>query len=298
MKKYASYACILAAAACWGCIGLFNRPLLNAGIAPENLVVIRNLGGLAVLALFFLCTDRSVFKMKAKHLPIFIATGIISVVLFTLCYFNAQKLCSLSVSAILLYTAPAMVVLMSALVFKEKITGKKLLALALALLGCALVTGVFTGGLSLTTKGLLFGLGAAFFYALYSIFAPFGLRHYSPLAVVFWTFVFAALGALFVADWGNLMTVLNDGSERAAKRPPRCGTCAALHRRALHPLHQGPCQRRERQGQHHGEHRAGRRHARRHPRFRRAHQRGRILGPRLHFGLRVYSAVILSPFST
>ena len=51
MKKYASYACILAAAACWGCIGLFNRPLLNAGIAPENLVVIRNLGGLAVLAL-------------------------------------------------------------------------------------------------------------------------------------------------------------------------------------------------------------------------------------------------------
>lgn len=146
MKKYASYACILAAAACWGCIGLFNRPMLNAGIAPENLVVIRNLGGLAVLALFFLCTDRSVFKMKAKHLPIFIATGIISVVLFTLCYFNAQKLCSLSVSAILLYTAPAMVVLMSALVFKEKITGKKLLALALALLGCALVTGVFTGG--------------------------------------------------------------------------------------------------------------------------------------------------------
>ena len=52
MKKYASYACILAAAACWGCIGLFNRPLLNAGIAPENLVVIRNLGGLVVLALF------------------------------------------------------------------------------------------------------------------------------------------------------------------------------------------------------------------------------------------------------
>lgn len=204
VKKYASYACILAAAACWGCIGLFNRPLLNAGIAPENLVVIRNLGGLAVLAFFFLCTDRSVFKMKAKHLPIFIATGIISVVLFTLCYFNAQKLCSLSVSAILLYTAPAMVVLMSALVFKEKITGKKLLALALALLGCALVTGVFTGGLSLTMKGLLFGLGAAFFYALYSIFAPFGLRHYSPLAVVFWTFVFAALGALFVADWATL----------------------------------------------------------------------------------------------
>ena len=209
MKKYASYACILAAAACWGCIGLFNRPLLNAGITPENLVVIRNAGGLAALALFFLCTDRGVFHVKPKHLPIFAATGIVSVVFFTLCYFNAQKLCSLSVSAILLYTAPAMVVVMSALVFKEKITGRKLLALALAFLGCALVTGVFTGGLALTAQGLLFGLGAAFFYALYSIFAPFGLRHYGAMTVVLWTFVFAALGALFVADWGNLISVLS-----------------------------------------------------------------------------------------
>ena len=235
MKKYASYACILAAAACWGCIGLFNRPLLNAGIAPENLVVIRNLGGLAVLAFFFLCTDRSVFKMKAKHLPIFIATGIISVVLFTLCYFNAQKLCSLSVSAILLYTSPAMVVLMSALVFKEKITGKKLLALALALLGCALVTGVFTGGLSLTTKGLLFGLGAAFFYALYSIFAPFGLRHYSPLAVVFWTFVFAALGASKQYYVFDVPVAENLDLKKAAKAVGE-KSIEMLHQKELLPL--------------------------------------------------------------
>ncbi len=209
MKKYASYACILAAAACWGCIGLFNRPLLNAGIAPENLVVIRNVGGFLALALIFLCTDRSVFHVKPKHLPLFFGTGVVSVVLFTLCYFNAQQLCSLSVSAILLYTAPAMVVLMSALVFHEKLTGRKLLALALALLGCALVTGVLGGGLSLTAKGLMFGLGSAFFYALYSIFAPFALRHYSAMTVVLWTFVFAALGALFAADWGGLVSVLS-----------------------------------------------------------------------------------------
>ena len=209
MKKYLPYLNILGAAACWGCIGLFNRFLMRAGMGAANIVVIRNFGGLVLLTLIFALRERSVFHVKAKHLPIFFGTGVVSMVFFTLCYFKCQELCSLAVSAILLYTAPAMVVLMSALVFKEKITGKKLLALALALLGCALVTGVFTGGLSLTMKGLLFGLGAAFFYALYSIFAPFGLRHYSPLAVVFWTFVFAALGALFVADWGNLMTVLS-----------------------------------------------------------------------------------------
>ena len=209
MKKYLPYLNILGAAACWGCIGLFNRFLMRAGMGAANIVVIRNFGGLVLLTLIFALRERSVFRVKAKHLPIFFGTGVVSMVFFTLCYFKCQELCSLAVSAILLYTAPAMVVLMSAAVFRERITRKKILALALALLGCALVTGVFTGGLSLTTKGMLFGLGAAFFYALYSIFAPFGLRHYSPLAVVFWTFVFAALGALFVADWGNLMTVLS-----------------------------------------------------------------------------------------
>lgn len=208
MKKYAFQACILGAAACWGCIGLFNRPLLSAGATPEELVVIRNVGGLLFLSLFFLCTDRSVFRVKPRHLPIFFATGIVSVVLFTLCYFHTQQLCSLSMSVTLLYTAPAMVVVMSALVFHEKITAKKLLALALAFLGCALTAGLFTGGGVITPRGLLFGLGSAFFYALYSIFAPFGLKHYSAMTVVYWTFVFAALGALAVADFSALGATL------------------------------------------------------------------------------------------
>ena len=33
MKKYLPYLNILGAAACWGCIGLFNRFLMRAGIA-------------------------------------------------------------------------------------------------------------------------------------------------------------------------------------------------------------------------------------------------------------------------
>ena len=134
MKKYLPYLNILGAAACWGCIGLFNRFLMCAGMGAANIVVIRNFGGLVLLTLIFALRERSVFHVKAKHLPIFFGTGVVSMVFFTLCYFKCQELCSLAVSAILLYTAPAMVVLMSAAVFRERITRKKLLALALALL--------------------------------------------------------------------------------------------------------------------------------------------------------------------
>ena len=211
MKKYLPYLNILGAAACWGCIGLFNRFLMRAGMGAANIVVIRNFGGLVLLTLIFALRERSVFHVKAKHLPIFFGTGVVSMVFFTLCYFKCQELCSLAVSAILLYTAPAMVVLMSAAVFRERITRKKILALALALLGCSFVTGVWSGDASVTAAGVLFGLGAGFLYALYSIFAPFGLRHYTPFTVVYWTFVFGGLGSLFLLDAGEVRTVFADG---------------------------------------------------------------------------------------
>ena len=86
-----------------------------------------------------------------------------------------------------------------------------LLALALALLGCSFVTGVWSGDASVTAVGVLFGLGAGFLYALYSIFAPFGLRHYTPSTVVYWTFVFGELGSLFLLDAGEMCAVFADG---------------------------------------------------------------------------------------
>ena len=64
---------------------------------------------------------------------------------------------------------------------------------------------------SVTAAGVLFGLGAGFLYALYSIFAPFGLRHYTPFTVVYWTFVFGGLGSLFLLDAGEMRTVFADG---------------------------------------------------------------------------------------
>lgn len=210
-KRYRSHLSVLLGASLWGLIGLFTRPLYETGLAPINVVAVRNFGGLLVLAAIFAVKDRSVFRIKAKHLPIFFGTGIISVLLFTVCYFNCQKLASLAVSAILLYLAPTFVVVMSALLWKDKLTVNKLLALVLALLGCALVSGVVGGDLTVTLKGFLFGIGSAFFYALYSIFGRYALAHYHPYTVTVWTFVFAGCGALLFADIPTLVTTLCDG---------------------------------------------------------------------------------------
>lgn len=200
---------ILAAAVLWGMIGLWNRRLMAAGLSPTSIVMVRNLGGMALLSLGFAVRDRGVFRVRREHLKYFFGTGVVSVVLFTACYFSCQRICSLAAASILLYTAPAFVVLLSAVLWREAVTGKKLLALVLTFLGCALVCGAFSGGLSISLPGLLLGLGAGFFYALYSIFGRYALAHYSPLTVTLWTFLFAGPASLVLARPGELAAVFS-----------------------------------------------------------------------------------------
>lgn len=195
-KNKGGTAMVLVGASLWGLIGLFNRTLMAAGLTPESIVLIRNLGGLVLLGLVLALWKRQVFRVQPKHLVYFVGTGIISVLLFTWCYFSCQQECSLAVAAILLYTSPAFVVLLSTLLWKDRLTGKKLLALGLTFFGCVCVTGVYSGGMTITLRGFLLGLGAGFFYALYSIFGRYALAHYAPYTVTFYTFAFAGVGSL------------------------------------------------------------------------------------------------------
>ena len=147
---------------------------------------------------------------KREHLKYFFGTGVVSVLLFTCCYFTCQKLCSLAVASILLYTAPSFVVVLSAILWKEPVTGRKLTALALTLAGCALVCGLFGGGLDVTLTGVLLGLGAGFFYALYSIFGRYALAHYSSMTVTLWTFLFAGPASLVLLRPAELAPLIRE----------------------------------------------------------------------------------------
>ncbi|MBQ9346694.1 MAG: EamA family transporter [Oscillibacter sp.] len=211
-----AYACILSGAALWGIIGVWNRALMARGLSPMEIVTVRTTGGMLLLCALFLFRDWSVFLVKREHLKYFFGTGVISVVLFTLCYFSCQSICSLAVASILLYTAPSFVVILSAILWREPVTVKKLWALALTLCGCALVCGIFSGGLTVTAAGILLGLGAGFFYALYSIFGRYALAHYPPMTVVVWTFLFAGPASLAVTGLSMLLSGGMDGTSGLA----------------------------------------------------------------------------------
>lgn len=192
---------VIASGILWGLMGIFVRSLTSFGLSSMQIVSLRVTLAVVILAAMLAVKDRRLFRIKPKDIWCFIGTGICSIAFFSFCYFTTIKLTSLSAAAILLYTAPIMVTIMSAILFKEKITVRKVIAALAAVSGCALVTGVFGGGFAVSGIGILTGLGAAFGYALYSIFGRYAInRGYGSMTITFWTFLFAAVGTLPLAN--------------------------------------------------------------------------------------------------
>lgn len=195
---------IILAGCFWGSMGIFVRKLGTYDFDSIQIVSIR----LTIAAIFFslvlFVKERSGFKIAVRDIPLFLGLGFGSILFFTVCYFTAITMMSLSTAAILLYTSPVWIMLMSVVFFHEKLNGKKLTALFLAFAGCVLVSGI--SGEGMTIKGLLVGLGSGIGYGLYSILGTVALRKYSPYTVTTFTFIFAAIGSWFICNPGDMFS--------------------------------------------------------------------------------------------
>ena len=182
-------------------MGLFVRRLNAAGLQALEVMELRVLVGLALAGAYLALFHRERLRVRVRDLWCFFGTGVCSLLFFSWCYFTGMSMASLSVMGVLLYTAPAFVMLMSALLFRERLSAVKLIALAMTFAGCCLVSGL-GGGTRLSGEALLLGLGAGFGYALYSIFSRFAInRGYDSWTITFYTFAFCAAGGIFLTDW-------------------------------------------------------------------------------------------------
>ncbi len=203
MKKYA-WLFILAAGILWGSMGMFVDRLTDMGFTTLQSAALRICSAALMYVIFVLITNKKLLKIRFRDFPVFCGLGILSILSMTCFYFLAIRNTSYSVAAILLYTAPIMVSVMSAVFFKEKFGKAKLIALAIAFLGCIMVSGLSSGE-NIKPVGMLFGLISGLAYALYSIFGKVALEKYHPYTVSTYAFVFAAAGTLFVCDMPGII---------------------------------------------------------------------------------------------
>lgn len=203
------YLGVISAAALWGTIGIFVKTLNAFGFTPLDIVFVRAVGASLLLALLLWLHNKALLRIRPRDSIYFVGTGMLSFAFFNWCYFVAIQYVSLSIAAILMYTAPAMVMVLSVILFKERMTARKLLSLILTFAGCVLATFFVQGaGHQISWVGIAAGLGSGLGYALYSIFGKYALAKYNSMTVTFYTFVFASLGLLPMIDVQEVAALL------------------------------------------------------------------------------------------
>lgn len=229
--------CILAAGGLWGMISVFIRTLQQAGFTSMQCVAIRAFFTALVLLLYVCAKDPRSLRIHLRDIPLFVGTGIFSILLFNYCYFEAiEVIGGAAVPALLMYTAPIFVMILSAVLFHERITKHKLFALVLTFVGLGFVTGAFTGGEMLSAKAVFLGLGSGFGYALYSIFGKYLVDKYSSVTITFYTFLMTSIGAIPMSGIARQLP----GAVLWKMHDLCIGTCIFLHRPPVSAVHGRP----------------------------------------------------------
>ncbi len=196
MNRTRAEAGIILAGVLWGTMSLFTRGMGRYGVTPLQIAFLRSAASALLLLIYLGIRDPGALKIRLKDLWMFAGTGIISLSLFNLCYFTVIEKGEASIAVSLLYTSPAFVILFSAVLFYEPVTGKKIAALILVLAGSVLVSGMLQQSGKLSLPLFITGIGSGLFYGLYSIFSRYALEKYDFMTVVFYTFVLSGIGLL------------------------------------------------------------------------------------------------------
>lgn len=151
----------------FGSSGVFVRTLTQNGIDSTTLLFLRFSIAIIPLLIAIFLTDKELFKINLKDLPLFLVCAM-CIVGLNICYNESMNTVPLSLAAVLLSLAPIYVLILAYILFGEKITSKKLVCMALAIFGCILMTGVLETSMeSVPLFGIISGIGAGVFWAVY-----------------------------------------------------------------------------------------------------------------------------------
>ena len=185
--KNASAALAIFSCVCWGLMGIFARKLNKAGLFALEVAQCRITIAMLLMFFYLAVFNKEKLKVKFKDLWCFFGSGICSLLGFCWCHFTALQIESIAVIEVLVYTSPAIIMLLNALIFKESLTRQKVSAMVLTVMGCAFVSGIGADA-HVSGRGLLLGLAAGFTYSLYSVFSRFAMRKsYHPWTITFYT---------------------------------------------------------------------------------------------------------------
>ena len=203
--------------AIFGTLGLFVR---NINVASGELALYRAVMAALFLTTVFLITKRRIEWTKIrKEVPILIASGV-AVGINWILLFEAYTYTTISLATLSYYFAPVLVTAICPFLFKEKLTPKQIICFVMSTLGIVLITGIGGADGQNNLVGIMFGLGAAVFYASVILLNKFikdvggmdrTLLQFIAAILVLLPYVAStsgfSLGGLDTLGWGCLLVV-------------------------------------------------------------------------------------------
>jgi drug/metabolite transporter (DMT)-like permease len=155
-------AYVVASAVCFGTLPIFARLAFASGVDTSTLLLLRF--SIAAAIMWVVLAARGAALPRGRGLAMLAGMGAIGYAGQAFSYFTAVSLASAGLAALLLYLYPALVAILSRVVFRHPLSGAQVLAIGMALLGSLLTIGRAGDG---TPLGVFFGVLAALIYSVY-----------------------------------------------------------------------------------------------------------------------------------
>ena len=189
MKRLTGILLIAISAASFGTLAIFGRYAYADGMDTFTVLFLRFTISASIMTIILLLRKEPF--PHGRILLQLIGMGALGYVGQSFMYLTAINYASAGLVALLLYLYPFFVMVLSVIVFREKVTRVKIIALVLALIGTALTVDPQGGQLI----GALMAISAAAIYSVYIIVGTNVMKHVS--AVQSSTVIFASAGVVF-----------------------------------------------------------------------------------------------------
>jgi drug/metabolite transporter (DMT)-like permease len=193
VDRRGSIGAVVVSALLFGTLAVLTPLAYRAGAQPLPLLAWRFLIASALLGTTMAIRRPSALRVPRSDLGRFAALAVTGYGFASICFFFALLYASASVVAVLLYTYPAMVAIVSWVLGLQRLNLRQVVAIAITFAGVVLVLDPFEPGVTVSLKGLLLGLGAAAGYTSFNLLSARWLPGRSRLVIMAYTFGFASV---------------------------------------------------------------------------------------------------------
>ncbi|MGL6104605.1 DMT family transporter [Romboutsia sp.] len=205
-EKSKGYLLVILAGLLWSTTGLFANNLMDKGLSSQQVALIRLSLGFIILLIYCLMKDIKLLKINKKIFLYCLLIGFICQAGFNFFYFRAVEILGVSMAAVLLYTSPLFLAILSKVIYKEEIGNQKNIALLICFIGSILaVTGGKFENLNINVLGVVLGILSAISYACMPIISKKILSECKGITILVYGFLF---GAIFMMPLAKPLEIL------------------------------------------------------------------------------------------